>query len=554
MAGITAALTLPAGGKKETCYLFQGTWTARYEKNGSAWEFKNSFDLPQHLTWYWSGLAGTAGHRPYPAVFASGGEIYFLRPDHLVRYHIAKNEVQSDANAKPENTFDVTELPSDFLAKLSGAMDTPQGIYLFSGLRWALFNLRSGDLKKQGTLGSPLSAGVDAACWPEQATSGYLFSGDAYYTCTAGDDGTLTVAAGGPITDVWKKAPLTRPLADIYASGQEAKRPVLFRTAIDLSTDTLPGRPKITATGTVIKGDDLKTSGDRASWSISGNGRHGFLVNYNKIVAVDLTKITGDNPVIRTESLSNQTLWDCALTRDGGHLWTGGDDSGKWQKMLHQVEVSKIDASDPTVNSYGVSGAVYGLALSHEGDKVYPGVVTENYNVQVVVTNTADGTPITTLSVDTVGGKPLVATSLDGSTVVTSLSNGSVKKFKGLEAPKTFPLTNNLVRGLAVTPDGTRLCAVATEDNYSVAVVDLTKDADNVRRVELPDITMPRRVAIDPNGRFGYVAGYISGDANDSARLWVIDLTTATHVATVEADWGSENTQIDDVEIAWRWE
>ncbi|MFG2905043.1 YncE family protein [Kitasatospora sp. NPDC048286] len=554
MTGITAALSLPASSaNKATCYLFQGTWAARYEQNGAAWEFRNPFDLPQHLTWFWPGLAGTAGHRPYPAVFADKGEIFFLRPDHLVRYNIAKNEVQSEADAKPENTFDVEELPDDFLAGLSGAMDTPKGVYLFSGPRWALFKLKDGSLKKHGTLESSLPNGVDAGCWPDKSANGYLFSGEKYHTCTADAGGTLTAAPGGAITDLWQHAPLKRPLADIYASGL-GMQPVRFRTAIDLSTDTLPGKSAITAKGTVIKGADLRATGDRSSWSISGDGKHGFLVNDTRIVAVDLAEITGDDPVIRTKNM-DKTLWDCALSRDGEHLWTGGFETRKRQKMLHRVDVGKVDSQDLTVTSYDVLGAVFGVALSAKSDKVYPGVLTETNNLQVPVTNTLDGSLINTLSGDNGFGKPLVAVSVDGGTValVVGDGGGSVKAFKGQDAPRTIPVGNQ-VYGLAVTPDGTLLCAVAAKDTYSAAVVDLSTATGEVRHIELPGIRYPRGVAIDPNGRFAYVAGYVSSDSGSKARLWVIDLPVAKHCATVEADWGSTETEIDDVKIAWRWE
>ncbi|PJN27774.1 YncE family protein [Kitasatospora sp. CB02891] len=553
MTGITAALTLPASGtNKATCYLFRGTWAARYELNGTQWEFKSPFDLPQHLTWFWPGLAGTAGHRPYPAAFGAKGEIYFLRPDHLVRYNIAKDEVQSEDDAKPENTFDVTKLPGDFLAELSGAMDTTKGVYLFSGTRWALFNLQSGSLKKHGTLGSSLPHGIDGGCWPDKAANGYLFSGDEYWTCTADTGGTLTAAAGGAVTDLWKNAPLKRPLADIYASGLDGKQPVRFRTTIDLSTDALPGTSPVTATGTVIKGADLRATWDRSSWSISGDGRHGFLVNGPRIVAVDLAKITSDDPVIRTKTMT-KNLWDCALTSDGKYLWTGGDDTDKWGKMLHRVDVGAVDTQDFTVTSYNVSGAVYGIALSAKGDKVYPGVRTDNSVVQVPVTSTADGSVISTLSGDTDFGRPLVAVSVDGATVAFVIAAGkSVKTFKGQDAPRSDEL-GNLVTGLAMTPDGTRLCAVTLKDQYAAAVVDLTKADSTVQHIELPDIKYPRGVAVDPNGRYAYVAGYVSANPYNKARLWIIDLATATYRTSVEADWESTETEIDDVEIAWRW-
>ncbi|GAA1880717.1 YncE family protein [Streptantibioticus ferralitis] len=557
-SGLTAALTLPAvNGAKPTCYLFQGTWAARYTQDGQAWTFDSPFGLPQHVCTLWPGLAATVGHHPYVGAFTAKNEIYFLRPDHLVRYNIAKDKVESADDAKPGNTFKLDHLGEEFLKSLSGAMDTPKGIYLFSGPRWALFQLNTGALRKQGTLSTTVLTGVDGACWLPGADSGYLFREDRYYTCTAADDGTLTAAAGGAITDLWKGAPLRRPLADLYAAGDEARLPVRFRTDLDLSTDAGPSVRTVKAEGTVIQGDGLKTAYGRACWSVSPDGKHAFLTNQRKVVVVDLDKVASGTSVIRGKDV-DQALWDAVVTGDGNHLWvTNAGMTDSHGKTLHDVDVSEGGAA--TDVSHYIGGAAYGLALSAKGDRAFVGVERNAADAAVVVVNTGNGSTISTLPLSDPDGKapqPIVrrvAVTPDGGTVFAARGDGSVAKLKGTEPLVPIPLTDLTIRDLAVSSDGRQLCAVAPHDDGSVAIVDTETNA--VRRAKLPHDAMdPCGVVIDPNGGFAYVAGYIRDAADDAkGRVWVVDLTSAELAATVEADWGAERTPITYLALGWRW-
>ncbi|MGK5543411.1 hypothetical protein ACSNOH_01515 [Streptomyces sp. URMC 127] len=553
---ITSALTLPAAGASAaTSYLFQGTFAMPYTASDGGWKPSSPTGLPQHVSALWQGLAGTAGHRPYTASFTAQGEIYFLRPGHLVRYSIDKGQVESDPGAKPENTF---KLAPEFLNNLSAAMDANGGVYLFSGTDYAFCRLSTGKPQKTGKLSAPGLSHVDAALWPKGSTTGFLFCGESYATCTADADGTLkTGSTTHPIAGTWPTPPLGRPRMVALLSSSNTREDglaTIVHTDIDLSTDTHPAQPATTPSW------GGGSSGPRGSIAVGPDGWHAYMISGDaKLFAMDLRKATkAPDAVIRAVRIADymkaggriETDY-AALSPLGTTLWVTDQyyEKTKPAHVIRVADVSAIDTANPTVKEIDPQARTSGITFSPNGEHVF--VIHWQGNDDgkddgVLEIDAAERTIIRDYKAKNLGGG--IAVSRDSSQIYTQAGAGATKILKintRVDPPTVTTPVSIPVWRLAMTPDRERICMPASHDS---AVIILHIKDDTTITVKIPDAETPHSVAIDPNGRYAYVT-----DALKTA-VWIIDLDTEKCTGSIAIDQkDAKGRGFFQIGLGWDW-
>lgn len=162
-----------------------------------------------------------------------------------------------------------------------------------------------------------------------------------------------------------------------------------------------------------------------------------------------------------------------------------------------------------TVGTIPVGNMPYDITLSPDGKTAY---VTNNQDNTVSIINTTEKKVIGTVKVGN-GPYGILANPVDGDVYVIDSLDGTVSVIRGNSVVDTINAGNGTTKGIAVTPDGSRLF-VANTNNNSISIINTTsyKVIDTVNTGK-----SPYGIAISPDGLYAYISN--SGSQNISILL-----------------------------------